>query len=138
MARRRRSKRAPQRELVEARALVKVVLVEVLVEVEKARELVEGQGARLLLNLQRPAPLQARSSLKGERMRSGEFVETLTVEQRDELAKLLAGGASVVVELVDELAKAAKQEAEIAKLPRRGTNHTHPAKPGQPCPKCGV
>jgi hypothetical protein len=68
-----------------------------------------------------------------------EFVDALDAPQLAKLRELLslppAELATAIKAAVDEATKAA---AELDKLPRRGSNHTHPARPGQPCPICGV
>ena len=58
----------------------------------------------------------------------------LNAEQRHQLATARENAGKLAEH---ELAEA--QEAEHADaLPRRGTTHTHPPRPGQPCRLCGV
>lgn len=55
----------------------------------------------------------------------------LTAEQRHQLATARENAGKLAEH---ELAEAEEADA----LPRRGTNHTHPPRPGQPCRLCGV
>lgn len=59
-------------------------------------------------------------------------------EEREQLRHLLTQVRTTAQVAERGIVPEGDPTPDAAELPRRGTNHTHPPRPGQPCPVCGV